>query len=56
LLVYEAAYDGQRRLIAEGTSASSVGTRLDSPAGAAPPKQLLDERLAHAKEGGDGAL
>jgi hypothetical protein len=56
LLLHEAAHDGQRRLIAEGTSATSVGARRDIPGGAALPKQLLDERLADPKEGCDGAL
>ena len=52
----EAAHDGQRRLIAEGTAATSVGARRDIPPAAAPPKQLLDERLADPKEGRDSAL
>jgi hypothetical protein len=56
LLLNEAAYDGPRRLIAEGTSATRGGVRRDIPGGAAPPKQLLDERLADPKEGRDGVL
>jgi hypothetical protein len=56
LLVHKAAHDGQRRLIAEGPAATSVGARRDSSGGTAPSQQLLDERLAHPKEGGNGAL
>jgi len=56
LLVHKAAHDGQRRLIAEGPSATRVGARRDVPGGPVPPKQLLDERLADPKEGGNGAL
>jgi hypothetical protein len=52
----EAAHDGLRRLIAEGPSATRVGARRNIPAGAAPPKQLLDERLADSKEGRESAL
>jgi hypothetical protein len=52
----EAAHDGLRRLIAEGPAATRVGARRDIPAGTAPPKQLLDERLADSKEGREGAL
>jgi hypothetical protein len=52
----EAAHDGQRRRIADGTSATSVGAWRDIPGGVAPPKQLLDERLADPKEGRDSAL
>jgi len=56
LLVHEAAYTGQRHLIADGASATRVGARPNLPAGAAPPKQLLDEGLADPKEGGNDAL
>jgi hypothetical protein len=56
LLVHKAAHDGQRCLIVEGPSATSMGARRDIPGGTAPPKQLLDERLADPKEGRDGAL
>jgi imidazolonepropionase-like amidohydrolase len=56
LLVHEAAHDGQRCLVADGTPAARVGTRRDLPGGAAPPKQFLDERLAHPKEGCEGTL
>jgi hypothetical protein len=40
----------------EGPSATSVGARRAIPAGAAPPKQLRDERLADADEGRERAL
>jgi hypothetical protein len=55
VLVHEAAHDGQRRLIADGPSATRVGARRDLPAGAALPKQLLDERRAAPKEGRESA-
>jgi hypothetical protein len=56
LLVHEAAHNDSRRLIADGPSATRVGTRRDIPAGTAPPQQLLDKRLADAKEGRDRVL
>ncbi len=52
----EAAYTGQRRLIADGASATRMAARRDIAGGTAPPKRLLDERLADPKEGCDGAL
>jgi hypothetical protein len=54
--LHEAAHEGKRRLIADGTPAASVGARRDIPGGATPPKELLDERLADPQEGSDGAL
>jgi hypothetical protein len=56
LLVNKAAHDGQRRLIAEGPSATSVRTWRNIPGGTAPPKQFLDKRLAHPKEVCEGTL
>ena len=56
LLLKAVGYEGQRRLSAEGASATSVGTGRDLPGGAAPPKQLLDERRANPNEGREGAL
>jgi hypothetical protein len=52
----EVAHDGQRCLIADGTSATRVGARRNIARGAAAPKQLLDERLADPKEGCEGTL
>jgi hypothetical protein len=52
----EAAYTGQRRLIADGTSATRMAARRDIAGGTAPPQQLRDERLADPKESRDGAL
>jgi len=43
LLVYEAADDGQRRLIAEGSSATRMGTWGDVASAAVPPQKFLDE-------------
>jgi hypothetical protein len=42
--------------VADGAPTTRVGVRRDIPAGAAPPKQFLDKRLAHPKEGRDGPL
>jgi hypothetical protein len=56
VLLHEAAHDGLRGLIAEGPSAPGVGARRDLPGGAAPPKQLLDERLADPKDGRESPL
>ena len=52
----EAAHNSQRRRIADGPSATRVGAWRDIPASAAPPKQLLDERLTDPKEGRERAL
>jgi hypothetical protein len=52
--LHEAAYDGQRHLIAESTSATRVGARRDLPGGAGPPKPLFDERLADPNKGREG--
>lgn len=54
--MHEAADDGQRRLIAEGTSAPRMGTWGDVPRAAVPPQKFLDERLTDPEEGRDGAL
>ncbi len=54
--MHEAAHNGQRRLIADGPSATSMRARRDIPAGTAPPKQFLDKRLADPKEGRERAL
>jgi hypothetical protein len=54
LRLHGAAYDGQRHLIAESTSATRVGARRDLPGGAGPPKPLFDERLADPNEGREG--
>jgi hypothetical protein len=51
----EAAYTGQRRLMAGGTSATRMAARRDSAGGTAPPPQLLDERRADPQESRDGA-
>jgi hypothetical protein len=52
----EAAHEGTRRLIAEGTPATGVGTWCDAPSAAVPLQKFLDERLADPKEGGEGPL
>jgi hypothetical protein len=54
--VHEAAHDSQRRLMADGPSATRVGARRDIPTGTVPPKPLLDQRLTDPKEGRDRAL
>jgi hypothetical protein len=54
--LHEAAHDGQRLLMADRPSATSVRARRDIPAGAAPPNQFLDKRLADPKEGRQRAL
>ncbi len=54
MLLHEAAHEGTRRLIADGTPATSVWTRCEVAGGAVPPEECLDERLAHPKEGGEG--
>jgi hypothetical protein len=56
VLLDEAAHEGKRRLIAEGMSATSVGTRCDVSSGAVPPQEFLNERLANPKKGGKGTL
>jgi hypothetical protein len=54
--MHEEAHDGQCGLIAQGTATTRVGARRDTAGGAAPPKQLLDERLADSKEDREGTL
>jgi hypothetical protein len=54
--MHAAAHASQRRLMADGPSATRVGARRDLPARAAPPKPLLDERLTDPKEGRESAL
>jgi hypothetical protein len=50
------AHAETRRLITARTSATRVGLGRERPAGAATPYQLLDKRLADAKQRGAGAL